>query len=61
MAKLFLQPGKFYKLFRSIMEQHIFAFRLIIEGATDKVLQFIMQLKSIYNKNLGFIEQKMYF
>jgi hypothetical protein len=24
-------------------------------------LQFILQLKSIYNKNLGFIEQKMYF
>ncbi len=42
------------------MEQHIFAFWLIIEGAAEKVLQFIIQLKSIYNKNLGFIEQKMY-
>ncbi len=29
-----------------IMEQHVF------------VLQFIMPLKSIYNQNLGFIEQK---
>ncbi len=43
------------------MEQHIFAFWLIIEGTTEKVLQFIMQFKSIYNKNLGFIEQNMYF
>ena len=38
-----------------------FAFWLIIEGATEKVLQSIMQVKLIYNKNLGFIEQKMYF
>ncbi len=39
---------------------HFFAFWLIIEGATEKVLQFILQLKSIYYKNLGFIEQKMF-
>ncbi len=38
-----------------------FAFSWIIEGATEKVLQFIMPLKSIYNRNFGFIEQKMYF
>ncbi len=38
-----------------------FAFSLIIEGTTEKVLQFIMSLESIYNKNLGFIEQKVYF
>jgi hypothetical protein len=43
------------------MDQHVFAFLLIIEGTTEKVLQFIMQLKSIYHKNLGFIEQKMSF
>ncbi len=43
------------------MEQHVFAFSLIIEGTTEKVLQTIMPLKSIYNQNLGFIEQKMYF
>jgi hypothetical protein len=43
------------------MEQHVFAFLLIIEGTTEKVLQFTMQLKSIYHKNLGFMEQKMYF
>jgi hypothetical protein len=38
-----------------------FAFSLIIEGATEKVLQFIMPLKSIYNKNLGFVEEKCIF
>jgi hypothetical protein len=38
-----------------------FAFSLIIEGTTEKVLQFIMPLKSIYNKNLGFVEQKYIF
>jgi hypothetical protein len=38
-----------------------FAFSIIIEGATEKVMQFLMPLKSIYNKNLGFIEQEMYF
>jgi hypothetical protein len=38
-----------------------FAFSLIIECATEKVLQLIMPLKSIYNQNLGFIEQKLYF
>jgi hypothetical protein len=43
------------------MEQNFFAFSLIIEGTTDKVLQFIMPPKTIYNKNLGFIKQKMYF
>jgi hypothetical protein len=44
------------------MEQHIFLkFPLNIEGTTEKVLQFKMPLKSIYNKNLGFIEQKNIF
>ncbi len=44
------------------MEEHVFLyFYLIIEGTTEKVLQVIMPLKSIYNKNLGFIEQKMYY
>ncbi len=42
------------------MEQHVFAFSLIIEGTTENVLQFLMPLKSIYNKNLGFIEQKCF-
>ncbi len=40
---------------------HFFAFSSIIEGATEKVLQFMMTLKSNYNRNFGFIEQKMYF
>ncbi len=44
------------------MEQHVFfAFSLIIEGIAEKALKFIMPLKSIYNRNFGFIEQKMYF
>ncbi len=43
------------------MEQCIFAFSLIIEGTTEKVLQFKMPLKSIYNRNFGFVEQKMNF
>jgi hypothetical protein len=38
-----------------------YAFWLIIEGATEKGLQFKMQLKSIYNKTLVLIEQKFYF
>ncbi len=32
------------------MEHHIFAFSLIIKGTAEKVLQFIMPPKSIYNK-----------
>jgi hypothetical protein len=32
------------------MEEHVFfTFSLIIEGTTEKSLQFIMSLKSIYN------------
>jgi len=38
-----------------------FAFSIIIEGSTENVVQFIMPLKSISNKNLGFVVQKMYF
>jgi hypothetical protein len=38
-----------------------FAFSLIIEGTTEKVLQFIMPLESVYNRNFGFIEQKLNF
>ncbi len=38
-----------------------FAFSLIIEGTTEKVLQFIMPLKLIYSRNFGFIAQKNVF
>jgi hypothetical protein len=38
-----------------------FAFWLIIEGDTEKVLQLIMQLKSIYSKKPWFHWTKMYF
>ncbi len=34
---------------------------LIIEGATEKVSQFVMTLKSICNKNIYFVEQKCIF
>ncbi len=50
-----------YSVNSIVMEQHIFYILLIIEGTTEKVLQFIMPLKSIYNQNFGFIEHKMYF
>ncbi len=43
------------------MEQHVFTNFLIIEGATDKALQLSLPLKSIYNKNFGFVEQKCTF
>jgi hypothetical protein len=38
-----------------------FAFSSIIEGTTEKVLQFIKPHMSIYNINLGFIEKKCIF
>jgi hypothetical protein len=45
-----------------LIRQHIFfTFSLIIEGATEKVTQFKMSLKSIYTKNFGFLEQKNIF
>ncbi len=33
------------------MEQHIFILPLIIEGAKEKISQFIFHRNSIYNKN----------
>jgi hypothetical protein len=42
-----------------LMEQYIFfTLSLNIEGATEMALQFIMLLKPIYTKNIGFAEQK---
>jgi hypothetical protein len=43
------------------MEQPLFVFSIIIDGTTEKLLQFIMSLKSTYNKKLGLIEQKYIF
>jgi hypothetical protein len=37
------------------------AFSLIAEGATEKVLQLIMPLKSVNNPNLGLMVQKCIF
>jgi len=36
---------------------HFYVFSFVVEGTTEKVLQF----KSIYNKNLCVVEQKLYF
>jgi len=44
-----------------IMEQHIFKFSFIKEGATEKVSKFIMPLDLIFNKNIFFHEQKSIF
>jgi hypothetical protein len=38
-----------------------FAFSLIIEGTTEKVLQFLMPIMSIFYQNLGFNEKKCLF
>jgi len=38
-----------------------FDFSLIIEGATENVLQFMMPLRSMHNPNIGFIKQILYF
>ncbi len=35
-----------------------FEIELIIEGATEKVSQFIMRLRSLYDKNFSYNEQK---
>ncbi len=37
-----------------------FTFSLTVEGATEKVWQFIMPLKSIYSKNAGFTVQNVF-
>ncbi len=44
------------------MEQHVFfTILMIIEGTTEKVLQFILPLKSIYIlKNFSFIQQNVF-
>jgi hypothetical protein len=37
------------------------AFSLIIEGSTEKALQFIMAIQSIHDKNFGFVKQNYMF
>jgi hypothetical protein len=47
---------------KSEMEQHVFlTISLIIEGDTEKELQFTLPLKLIYNKNFCFVEQRCIF
>jgi hypothetical protein len=48
-------PNDQYLSFKTLskerkMEQHMFKLSLITEGASEKVLQLILLLKSIYNK-----------
>ncbi len=38
-----------------------FDFSVIIVGTREKVLKFTMPLRSIYNQNIGFIEQILHF
>jgi hypothetical protein len=43
------------------MEKHDFKLSVIIEGAAENVSQFIILLKSIYDKKLCFSKQKCIF
>jgi hypothetical protein len=43
-----------------LTEHRIFAFSLIIEATTEKALQFLMPIKSIFNQNLGFDEKNVF-
>jgi hypothetical protein len=43
------------------MEHLVFTLSLIIDGATEKVLQSVKPLKSIYTVNFGLIEPKSIF
>jgi hypothetical protein len=49
-----------YAKCRGAIKQHIFAFSLIIEGTTQKALQFVMPLKTSNNKNFRFIEKNVF-
>jgi len=42
------------------VEEFIFTLSLFVEGATEKVLQFIMPHKLIFNKKFGFIKQNVF-
>ncbi len=44
-----------------LMEQRVFAFSLILEGTTGKMLQFKMPLKSVNNKTLALLNKKCIF
>jgi hypothetical protein len=61
LSKFFYVYSRLPKIFTFVMEQHIFAFSLIIEGTTEKVLQFKMPLKSMYSKTLTLFNKKCIF
>jgi hypothetical protein len=52
--------GLFQKNITAVMEQHFYAFSLVIEGTAEKEFQFIMPIMSIYNRNLGFIQRNVF-
>ncbi len=52
-------PGEIGEFFE--WNSTFFAFSLIIEGTTEKLLQFIIPLKSAYNENHNFNAQKWLF
>jgi hypothetical protein len=41
------------------MKQHVL--KIVVEGITEKVSQFIMPVMSIYNENFCLNEQKVFF
>ncbi len=43
------------------MKQHVFTFSFIIEGTSKKVLQVLMPLQPIFNKNFCFNKQIFYY
>jgi hypothetical protein len=43
------------------MEMCIFRLLLVVDGATEKVSQFVRPIKSVYDKKCGFNEQKCIF
>jgi hypothetical protein len=47
----------FLRNYLSQWNSTFFAFSMIIEGTTEKVLQFSMLIMSIFNQNLGFTEK----
>jgi hypothetical protein len=42
------------------MGQHVFTVSVIIDGTTEKVLQFKLPPKPIYMQYFGFIQQKCF-
>jgi hypothetical protein len=59
--KLKTRPKQLLGSLLLVIALTVFTFLLIIEGATEKALQFTVALKSINDKNVGLCGAKMYF